>query len=178
MTARACQARHHGALHARRHQDDPQVMSPLDRIIAASSRKARAARLKRGSRAASIAGGRGHLPRPRTGMAPGQCRPCQPRPTEGDVGDRELPHGGARRSCRALRGLRPHARSRTTPAATGIARSARARRQRTGWPRARPICCRCRTIMSCSHCRRPSPISPTRTRPSSTTCCSRPRPRP
>jgi hypothetical protein len=28
-------------------------------------------------------------------MAPGQCRPCQPRPTQGDVGDRELPHGGA-----------------------------------------------------------------------------------
>ena len=26
-------------------------------------------------------------------MAPGQCRPCQPRPIEGDVGDRELPHG-------------------------------------------------------------------------------------
>ena len=39
-------------------------------------------------------------------MAPGQCRPCQPRPTEGDVGDRELPHGGARRPCRALRGVR------------------------------------------------------------------------
>ena len=32
-------------------------------------------------------------------MAPGQCRPCQPRPTQGNVGDRELPHGGARR-CR------------------------------------------------------------------------------
>ena len=39
-------------------------------------------------------------------MASGQCRPCQPRPTQGDVGDRELPHGGARRPCRALRGLR------------------------------------------------------------------------
>ena len=38
-------------------------------------------------------------------MAPGQCRPCQPRPTE-DVADRELPHGGARRPCRALRGVR------------------------------------------------------------------------
>ena len=40
-------------------------------------------------------------------MAPGQCRPCQPRPVEGDVGDRELPHGGARRSCRALRERAP-----------------------------------------------------------------------
>ena len=26
-------------------------------------------------------------------MAPGQCRPCQPRPTQGDVGNRGLPHG-------------------------------------------------------------------------------------
>ena len=39
-------------------------------------------------------------------MAPGQCRPCQPRSVEGDVGDRELPHGGARRTCRALREVR------------------------------------------------------------------------
>jgi hypothetical protein len=39
--------------------------------------------------------------RPRTGVAPSQCRPCQPRPTEGHVGHRELPHGGSRRACRA-----------------------------------------------------------------------------
>src|SRR5260370_212304 len=38
--------------------------------------------------------------------------------------------------------------------------------------------CRGLTITSCSRCRRPSPISPTRTRPSSMTCCSRHRPRP
>ena len=36
-------------------------------------------------------------------MAQGQCRPCQPRSVEGDVGDRELPNGGARRTCLALR---------------------------------------------------------------------------
>ena len=42
-------------------------------------------------------------------MAQSQCRPCEPRPVEGDVGDRELPHGGARRACRALRGLLAHA---------------------------------------------------------------------
>src|SRR5271167_3120049 len=43
-------------------------------------------------------------------MASSQCRPCQPRPTQGDVGDRELPHGSARGACRALREreLRPH----------------------------------------------------------------------
>jgi hypothetical protein len=35
-------------------------------------------------------------------------------------------------------------------------RSARARRQRTGLRRAKPICCRCRTSMSCSRCRRRS----------------------
>ena len=45
--------------------------------------------------------------------------------------------------------------SPTTAAAIGTARSVRARRQRNGWPRARPICCRCRTSMSCSRCRRP-----------------------
>jgi hypothetical protein len=36
-------------------------------------------------------------------MASSQCRPCQPRATQGDVGDRELPHGRARRPCRTLR---------------------------------------------------------------------------
>ena len=51
----------------------------------------------------------------------------------------------------------------------------RALRQRTGSPRARPICCRCRTITWCSRCRRPSPTSPTRTRPWSTIFCSRSR---
>ena len=35
-----------------------------------------------------------------------------------------------------------HTRSPTTPAATGTARSARARRQANGWPSARPSCCR------------------------------------
>ena len=37
-----------------------------------------------------------------------QPRPRQPRPAEGDERHRELPHGGARRACRALRGLRAH----------------------------------------------------------------------
>ena len=35
----------------------------------------------------------------------------------------------------------------------------------SGWPSARPSSCRCRTFMSCSRCRRKSPISPIRTRP-------------
>ena len=86
-----------------------EVMSPLDRLIALKLKEDRAARLKRGARVAPGAGGRGYLPRPWTGMASSQCRPCEPRPVEGDVGDRELPHGGARRACRALRGVLAHA---------------------------------------------------------------------
>src|ERR1700682_5593275 len=34
-------------------------------------------------------------------LIPGQCRSRQSRPVEGDVGDRELPHGGSRRACHA-----------------------------------------------------------------------------
>ena len=39
-------------------------------------------------------------------MASRECRARQPRPDEGHERDRALPHGGARRSCRALRRLR------------------------------------------------------------------------
>src|SRR5271170_3840043 len=59
----------------------------------------------RGDHGPSSSGGRGHLPRPRTGLASRQCRPREPWPDEGDERDRELPHGGSRRPCRALRGL-------------------------------------------------------------------------
>src|SRR4029077_3318343 len=56
--------------------------------------------------APSSVGGCGYLPRPRGGVAPRQCRARQPRPDEGDVSHRALPHGGARRPCRTLRELR------------------------------------------------------------------------
>ena len=46
--------------------------------------------------------------------------------------------------------------SPTTPAATGIARSARARRAPGGSPRGRPSCCRSPISTSCSRCRRRS----------------------
>ena len=49
-----------------------------------------------------------YLPRPRSGVESCQCRARQPRPDEGDVGHRALPHRGARRACGALRGLCPH----------------------------------------------------------------------
>src|SRR2546421_276708 len=58
--------------------------------------------------AAGRAGGRGggHLPPSRAGLACVPCRPCEPRPTQGHVGDRTLPNGGVGRSCRTLRRLR------------------------------------------------------------------------
>ena len=85
-------------------------------------------------------------------MAQSQCRPCQPRPIEGDGGHRELPHGGARRPCRALRGL-CHTPSPITAAATGIAPSARAPPPSSGSPNARPSSCPCLTSTWCSRCR-------------------------
>ena len=84
------------------------VMSPLDRLTLLTANEARRRRHKARpawpvplwrSRISSA---------PRTGVASSQRRPCQPRPAEGDVGDRALPHGGARRACRALPGLRLH----------------------------------------------------------------------
>ena len=78
-----------------------QVTSPLDFL-----------RKMPGCRAAGVtAGGRGggHLPPSRAGLACLPCRPCEPRPTQGHVGDRALPNGGVGRACRTLRGLRPPA---------------------------------------------------------------------
>src|SRR5712664_780165 len=67
-----------------------------------------AAGISHGDHGSSRPGDRGYLPRPWTGLAASQCR-SQSRPVEGDVGDRELPHGGSRRPCHALRGLLAHA---------------------------------------------------------------------
>ena len=164
------QARHDGALHPRRHRHDRRHREPARPAVAASQeaqeeQERPAAGVTARGHVPSSAGGRGYLPRPRSGVASRQCRSRQPRPDEGDVGHRALPHGGARRPCGALRGLRAHASSPTTAAATGIVRSARAPPPRNGSPRARPSCCRCRTSMWCSRCRPPSPTSPIRTRP-------------
>src|SRR5712664_1453699 len=51
------------------------------------------------------------------------------------------------------------------PAATGTARSARARQHASGWRRARPSCSRLPTSTSSSRCLRRLATSPTRTRP-------------
>ena len=89
----------------------------------------------------SSAGGRGYFSRLRRRLAQSQCRPCQPRPAEGDEGHRALPHGGARRPCGALReDSAPTRSSPTTAAATGIARSVRALPPRNGSPSGRPSC--------------------------------------
>src|SRR5262249_25820329 len=51
-------------------------------------------------------GGGGHFAPSRAGLACVPCRPCEPRPTQGHVGDRTLPNGGVGRSCRTMRRLR------------------------------------------------------------------------
>ena len=82
------------------------VMSPLDRLTplmakAASprttnrppkARRACRARRWRSRISSAVMGRRGVKPMPAS----------QSRPAQGDVGDRELPHGGARRACRTL----------------------------------------------------------------------------
>ena len=107
--ARTRQARHHGALHPRCHQDDPGGHEPARALARCELKEGCAACVKRGGRVPSGAGGRGYLPRPWSRLAQSQCRSCEPRPIKGHVGHRELPHGGSRRACRALRGLRAHA---------------------------------------------------------------------
>ena len=109
---------HDGTLYPRRHRHDRQHQEPARPAVTASQEAQKAAAESpqtsieaRDEPAAGViarghvpseAGGRGYFPRPRAGMASSQCRPCQPRPIQGDVGDRELPHGRARRACRAL----------------------------------------------------------------------------
>jgi len=84
---------------------------------------------------------------------------------------RALPHGGARRHNRALRGLRLYDDCLQTPAATGTARSARGRREAMLAAREADLCgaVLSRGVHAACADRQ---TSPTRIRPSSTTCCS------
>src|SRR4029077_18287183 len=77
------------------------VMSPLDRLTPLTNKRS-ASPEKAGTRGPPRSRSRRYLPRLRTGVATDQRRPCEPRPTQGDVGDRALPHSGARRARRAL----------------------------------------------------------------------------
>ena len=98
--------------------------------------------------------GRGHLPRPRAGLAASAAR-LWSRATQGDVRHRQC-HSAARGHRLALRGLRGVRRSPTTPAVTGVARSARRTPLVAGSKRGRPICCRATAAAWCSRCRRQS----------------------
>ena len=106
------EAQFNGSVHARRYQNHPRRHEPAGSPYSADGQggqaRVQATRLKRGAGVASGAGGRGYLPRPWSGMASSQRRPSEPRPTQGDVGDRELPYGGARRPRRALREVLAH----------------------------------------------------------------------
>jgi len=89
------------------------IKSPLDLLSAAlqeaqEEQERPAADVTARGHVSPGAGGRGYLPPPRSGVASCQCRSRQPRPDEGDVGHRALPHGGARRPCGALRRLPAH----------------------------------------------------------------------
>jgi len=68
--------------------------------------------------------------------------PCKPRSAEGHECDRALSarqrSAGTSRAARTRRAAIP--RSRTTPAATGIVRSARVRRHADGWPTVKRSC--------------------------------------
>jgi site-specific recombinase XerD len=102
-----------GALHACRHRHDRRRREPARPVVTTAQEAPEeperpAAGVAGCGGAPSSVGGCGYFPRPWGGVAPRQCRARQPRPDEGDVGHRALPHGGARRPCRAMRGLRPY----------------------------------------------------------------------
>ena len=111
----------------------------------------------------ALAGAEGRHPRD-----PGLARPCE-------VGDDQ--HLYARRHQSVARSDQPtgepaasaggvaRIRCPTTPAATAIARSARAVRPSAGSMPGRPTCCRLSITTWSSRCRHPSPTSRTRTRP-------------
>src|SRR5246127_2794844 len=80
------------------------IESPLDRLGVSLTKRSPPAGPR--PRAAASPRGRRRLSLPGSGVAQGQRRSREPRPVEGDVGDRDLPHRRARRTCRALRGLR------------------------------------------------------------------------
>ena len=111
--AGARQVGHDSALRPRRHRHDRWHQEPARPAVAAlqeaqEEQERAAADVTARGHVSPGAGGRGYLPRPRRGVASCQCRSRQPRPDEGDVGHRALPHGGARRPCGALRRLPAH----------------------------------------------------------------------
>src|SRR5262249_20423771 len=100
------QARHNGAVHSRCQRHDPGRNEPT-RPARSIDRREAATRGLAGGGAPPEAGGRRRLPSPWSRLASGQCRASEPGSGPGNVGDRAVPLGRARRACRALRGLRP-----------------------------------------------------------------------
>jgi len=94
--ARARQARQHRALYPGGHADGARRHQPARQACIADGAEARTRRLTRGALAA---GGGGHLPSSRSGLARRPCRPSEPGPAQGDVRHRDLPHGRPRRPC-------------------------------------------------------------------------------
>jgi len=89
------------------HQRDPRGHEPVGSAHAADiGEEAAVISHDHGS---SRPGDRGYLPRPWLGMAQANAGHVSLGQFEGNVGDRELPHGGSRRPCHALRGLLAHA---------------------------------------------------------------------
>jgi site-specific recombinase XerD len=82
------------------------VTSPRDRLAPLIEGRPRPEAWPGGG-APPKAGGRRRLSSPWSRLAPRQCRACEPGSAPGDVGNRAVPLGSARRACRALRGLRP-----------------------------------------------------------------------
>ena len=125
-----------------------------------------AARIE-GDDAAGVRTGRG-LPPSRGKLRTGERRTPRARRAARDRGGHDLPHGSARRSCRALRRLRPHPHCLQLMPLIAIVRSVRARQGRNGSPRDRTSCCLFLISTSSSPCRRRRPRSPSRTSKRST----------
>ena len=133
-----------------------EVISPLETLPAVVGRR----------RGARRPGGRRHLPHPRARLARGAARPPEPGPAQGHVGHRAVPQRGAGWPCLALRRLRRRPGLLQLLPQPALPEVPEQRGASAGSMRARPICCRWSTTTWSSRCRRRSPTSRTRTRPS------------
>ena len=147
--------RHHGTLRPSRQHHPARGQEPAGASEGAA-RLTRAAMPRGSLEVADVF--RAHGPawrRARAGHLIGQLKVMSPSST-----------AARRRSAATWRPARSAAipTSPTIPAATATARSVKARRPRTGWPRARLNSCRWSITTSSSPCRRRSPTSLTTTR--------------
>ena len=166
----AQQARDDRALHQGRHPNDPRRhRSARPAGDADGGEDARAV-----ERAVRTSLEVADIFRSRRSRVPGRpCRAPEPRPAQGHVGDRDLPHrrhGRSRRGLHRLRALAGRLQQLPQPALSQV--PGRGRTHLAGRARGRPAA-RSATSTSCSPCRPRSPTSRSRTRRRSTVCCSR-----